>query len=81
MLKVHTGLCALVLVHLCLAAMNPTLLLMFEMRNAGIGYELCVALVNAGADVIAVTRTQADLDKLQKQVQYNVRSAQPGAQK
>jgi len=30
----------------------------------GIGYDACVALTKAGAEVIAVTRTQADLDLL-----------------
>lgn len=30
----------------------------------GIGYDTCVALTRAGAEVIAVTRTQADLDLL-----------------
>lgn len=34
----------------------------------GIGYDACIALAKAGAEVIAVTRTQADLDQLQAEV-------------
>ena len=34
---------------------------------AGIGFECCVYLAENGAEVIAVTRTQADLDTLLKQ--------------
>jgi NAD(P)-dependent dehydrogenase (short-subunit alcohol dehydrogenase family) len=34
----------------------------------GIGYDLCHKLVKSGAEVIAVTRTQADLDMLQEEL-------------
>jgi L-xylulose reductase len=34
----------------------------------GIGYDACIALAKAGAQVIAVSRTQADLDKLLAEV-------------
>lgn len=34
----------------------------------GIGYDLCAKLIRSGAEVIAVTRTQADLDKLQAEL-------------
>ena len=36
----------------------------------GIGYDLSVTLAKHGVTVIAVTRTQADLDKLVAEVSY-----------
>ena len=35
---------------------------------AGIGRAVCRALIQSGAEVIALTRTQADLDSLQQEV-------------